>query len=513
MPSFYLTTAIDYSNGEPHLGHTVEKVGADVIARYRRAAGDDVHFVIGMDEHGQKVAQAAEAAGTTPQAWVDAIAGSFRDVWAALDISNDDFIRTTEPRHERGVQALMERIRASGDFYSAKYEGYYCAGCEAFKKEDELVDGQCPLHPRRSIEWTEEENWFFRLSRYRDALLEHVRTHPEFVRPAARRNEILKLLEGGLEDISASRSRIAWGVDFPGVEGHSVYVWFDALPNYITAVGFPDGAGFERHWPAALHIIGKDITRFHCVIWPAMLLSAGLELPRTVWAHGFINFSGGKLSKSSGKTLEVPDLIERHGPDALRWFLMREIPWDSDRDFRSADDFVDQLDLRYTTDLANDLGNLLNRVVSMVSKYRDGAVPPPAPGGGGDLSDLAARADECLAAYRGALDDYRLHLGLAAAVDLVRAANGFVDETAPWGLAKAERAGADPAALDAVLGDLVRALGVISAMLAPFIPTKAAEMWRVVGGEGDPPTFVDLDDALAGLERVTPGPVLFPRPE
>ena len=510
MAGFYLTTAIDYSNGEPHLGHTVEKVGADVIARYRRAIGDDVHFVIGMDEHGQKVAQAAARAGVSPQEWVDAIAGSFLDVWAALDISNDDFIRTTEPRHESGVRALIERIAESDDFYSAKYEGYYCAGCEAFKKEDELADGQCPLHPRRSIEWTEEENTFFRLSKYRDVLLEHVRSHPEFVRPSSRRNEIVKLLEGGLEDISASRSRISWGVDFPGVEGHSVYVWFDALPNYITAVGFPDGPEFERRWPAELHIIGKDITRFHCVIWPAMLLAAGLELPRSVWAHGFINFSGGKLSKSAGKTLEVPDLIDRHGPDALRYFLMREIPWDADRGFGSSEDFVTQFDRRYTADLANDLGNLLNRVVAMVAKYRDGAVPPTSLGA---ASDLQAGAREALVRYRSRMEDLRLHQGIAAALDLVRAANGFVDETQPWGLARAEGEGGDREALDMVLGDLVRALGAVAAMLAPFMPRKAAEIWIALGGVGDAPGLVDLESRLDELSRVAKGPVLFPRPE
>jgi methionyl-tRNA synthetase len=288
MSKFYLTTAIDYSNGEPHLGHTVEKVGADVIARYRKSLGDDVHFVIGMDEHGQKVAQEAEQNGLPPQEWVDRIAESFLDAWRRMDVEFDDFIRTTEPRHHQGVGELMRRIEANDDFYMASYAGYYCAGCEAFKKEEELVDGKCPIHPQREVEWTEEENFFFKLSEYRDRLLNHISEHPEFVQPASRRNEILRLLERGLDDISASRSRIPWGVSFPGDEEHTVYVWFDALPNYITAVGFPDPA-FDRWWPAELHIIGKDITRFHCVIWPAMLMSAGLPLPRTVWAHGFIN--------------------------------------------------------------------------------------------------------------------------------------------------------------------------------------------------------------------------------
>ncbi|MFV1986070.1 MAG: methionine--tRNA ligase [Gemmatimonadota bacterium] len=508
MSRFYLTTAIDYSNGDPHLGHTVEKVGADVIARYRRAAGDDVTFVIGMDEHGQKVAQAAEAAGVTPQEWVDEIAETFVSTWAGLDISNDDFIRTTERRHEHGVRALIERIRDNGDFYSAKYEGYYCAGCEAFKKEDELVGGECPLHPQRSIEWTEEENWFFRLSNYRDFLLKHIDEHPDFVRPASRRNEIVSLLEGGLDDISASRSRLSWGVDFPGVDGHSVYVWFDALPNYITAIGYPDDPAFGERWPAALHIIGKDITRFHCVIWPAMLKSAGLELPKTVWAHGFINFSGGKLSKSAGQSLEVPALVERYGPDALRYFLMREIPWDSDRNFGSADDFVAQFDRRYTTDLANDLGNLLSRVVAMVMKFRGGAVPAKVSDGSG----LAGDTVRTLADYREQMDDFRLHRGISAALELVRAANGFVDETKPWAAAKAEADGADAAILDGVLGDLVRALGTLAAMFAPFMPRKAGEIWTAVGGDGPPPPFDDLAGALEGLQQVRKGEVLFPRP-
>ncbi|MGH7539690.1 MAG: class I tRNA ligase family protein, partial [Gemmatimonadota bacterium] len=453
MATFYLTTAIDYSNGEPHLGHAVEKIGADAIARYRRSLGDDVHFLIGMDEHGQKVAQEAAERGSSPREWVDRIAGTFLDAWGRLAISFDDFIRTTEERHHAGVRALMERIRAAGDFYLATYEGYYCAGCEAFKKEEELEGGQCPLHPQREIEWTEEKNWFFRLSSYRDRLLEHVRAHPEFIRPESRRNEILRLLEGGLDDISASRSRIPWGVDFPGDEGHTVYVWFDALPNYITAIGFPDGEAFASWWPADLHIIGKDITRFHCVIWPAMLMSAGIELPRAVWGHGFLSVAGVKLSKSAGTQLDLDALIDRHGPDALRFFLLREMPWDGDRNFASLEDFLEGFDRRYTTDLANDLGNLLNRVVSMIAKYREGRMPAAS-----DDSPLDMQRTAALGRYVEAMDAYRLHDGLAAAFEIVRAANVYVDDSEPWGLAKAERAGAAPEALDATLGSLARAL-------------------------------------------------------
>jgi methionyl-tRNA synthetase len=508
MAKFYLTTAIDYSNGQPHLGHTVEKVGADVIARYRRSIGDDVHFVIGMDEHGQKVLQEAEKHGLAPREWVDGIAEAFLETWARLEISNEGFIRTSEPRHHRGVATLMERIRDTGDFYLSKYEGYYCAGCEAFKKEEELVDGQCPTHPHREVEWTEEENWFFRLSGYRDRLVDHIRAHPEFVRPESRRNEILRLLESGLEDISASRSRIPWGIPFPGAEDHTVYVWFDALSNYLTAVGFPDGDDFDRLWPADLHIIGKDITRFHCVYWPAMLLSAGVPLPKTVWGHGFINMGGGKLSKSGGTTLELSELIDRHGPDALRYFLIREVPWNGDRNFGSVEDFLDQFDRRYTADLSNDLGNLLNRVVSMVGKYRDGAVPDGPPG-----SPLDATRKETIALYHSKMEEFLLHEGLGVAFDLVRASNAYVDEVQPWALARAEREGADREWLDEALGSLVRALGACAAMLAPFVPSKADALWGALGGEGGDLTLGELDAALGNLAEVQPGPVLFPRPE
>ena len=512
MPSFYLTTAIDYSNGDPHIGHAIEKIGADVIARYRRACGDDVHFVIGMDEHGQKVQMEAERNGVPPSAWVDRIAESFREIWGRLGVSNDDFIRTSEERHHRGVKALMERIGAGGDFRRAKYEGYYCAGCEAFKKEEELEEGRCLLHPNREVDWTEEENWFFQLSRYRDALLARVRGDPAFVRPSTRRNEITRLLEDGLEDISASRARTRWGIPFPGYEEHTVYVWFDALSNYITAAGYPDGESFPRLWPADLHIIGKDITRFHCVYWPAMLLAADIEPAKSVWAHGFIKIAGAKLSKSAGTELGLNELVDRHGPDELRYFLMREVPWDGDRDFASPEAFVEQFERRYTTDLANDLGNLLNRVVSMVGKYRDGNVPA-APEGMAE-GKLTKERRVGLAAYREAMDGYLLHKGLAAAFDVVRAANGFVDETRPWALARAEReGGSGPAELNGVLSELAAALAAVATMLAPFMPSKAAELWRSLGGDGPPPNFAGLARAASRLEAVRPGAVLFPRPD
>ena len=512
--TYYLTTAIDYANGAPHAGHAFEKVGADAVARYRRRLGDDVKFVIGMDEHGQSIVQEAERRGVTPQELVDEMAVLFRDTWDRLRVSYDDFIRTTEPRHRRAVQAVVERVRDAGDLYPDSYEGYYCVRCEAFKKEDELEDGRCPNHPNREIQWTEEENYFFRLSRYRDPLLEHIRARPDFVRPESRRNEILRLLEAGLDDVSASRPRIRWGTPFPGEEDHTVYVWVDALTNYLSATGFP-AEGYDRWWPAQLHVIGKDITRFHCVIWPALLMSAGLELPESVWGHGFVSVAGGKISKSAGARLELDALAGRHGPDAFRYFLLREAPWDGDRDFASPEALLERFDARYDTELANDLGNLLNRVLSMVGKYRDGAVPS------GDETGLDGARREALEAYHGAMGDLLLHRGLDAVLELVRRANRYVDEARPWELAKRERAiteeDRNPVGvereLDSVLGSLLRALAATAAMLEPFLPVKAAEMWEQMGGAEPFPTFGELEDRVAGLRRAAPGDVLFPRPD
>jgi len=509
LARFYLTTAIDYANGDPHMGHAYEKIGADAIARYRRLRGDDVWFVIGMDEHGQKVQQEAESQGRDPQDWVDEVAGRFVRVWERLQISHDDFIRTTESRHERAVDALIDRISENGDIYTARYEGYYCDGCEAFRKESELVDGHCPLHPSREIQTMEEENYFFRLSSYRDRLAAHIEAHPEFIQPASRRNEILRLLDGGLDDISASRSKVSWGVPFPGDPDHTVYVWFDALPNYISAVGYP-GLEFSERWPAALHVIGKDITRFHCVIWPAMLMSASIELPRTVWAHGFLMIGGGKLSKSEAQLLNLESLIERHGPDAFRYVLLREAAWDSDRDFPTVQAFLDQFDARYESDLANDLGNLLNRSVSMIAKYRGGEVPGGAGIGTVTETDLDRIGAEALEQWTSAMEELRLHDGIEAAMSIVRGANGFVDRSQPWQLAK------DPASaeeLDAVLGSLVRALVRTSVALSPFMPGKCIEIWKRLGGEGPLPAPAEIDTRIPARIADSQTGVLFPRPE
>jgi methionyl-tRNA synthetase len=503
MARFYITAAIDYANGDPHVGHSFEKIGTDVIARYRRMRGYDVRFAIGMDEHGQNVQREAERQGVGTQEWVDRIAGRWEQVWKRLLVENTDFVRTTSASHASAVQELVRRVQEAGDIYLDRYEGYYCERCEAFRKENELVDGRCPLHPSRDIAWTEEENYFFRLSKYTQPLLDHIAAHPEFIQPESRRNEILRLLESGLEDISASRSRVPWGVPFPGADGHTVYVWFDALPNYLSIIGYPDPS-YEEWWPADVHVIGKDITRFHCVIWPAMLMSAGLPLPATVWAHGFVMIGGGKLSKSEAELLDLDNLIDRHGPDAYRYILMRESPWDSDRDFPSVEGFLKQFDDRYQADLANDLGNLLNRTVSMVRKYRDGVV------GGDEATELDEVSAAALEAYIGHMDAMQLQEALEDVMTIVRRANAWVDSSAPWALAK------DPEAadrLDAVLGALVRSLARVAAGLAPFMPDKASEIWTRLGGDGAPPPFGELAAEWPTQVPESSEGVLFPRIE
>jgi methionyl-tRNA synthetase len=469
---FFLTTAIDYANGEPHMGHAFEKIGADCIARYRRLRGDEVWFLIGMDEHGQKVAQTAAERGLSPEALTDQIAATFQRTWAALGISNDQFIRTTAPAHKQAVQDLIQGIfaRNPDDFYEKSYKGLYCVGCEAFKTEAEIVDGKCVLHPTRTLEWVEERNWFFRLSRYQGFLERLLERQPDFIQPDTRRNEILGLLRAGLEDISASRSRFSWGVPFPRPtsdgEPQTTYVWFDALPNYWTAPRFP---GSGAHWPAQLHIIGKDITRFHCVIWPAMLEAAGEPLPERVWAHGFIYYGGDRFSKSSGVTLDLGEAMARHGADALRYFLLREVGFAHDGEFT-----WERFDARYTSDLADGLGNLTSRSLAMIEKYRAGVVPeaPDTP-----LDEAGRKA---ASRYRTAMDSLELRGGAEAAWELVTEANQYIVRTAPWALAKQ---GNDPD-LNGVLAALARCLVRLAVLTSPFLPGKAEELWGSLGQPG-----------------------------
>jgi methionyl-tRNA synthetase len=510
VPKFYLTTAIDYSNGEPHLGHALEKIGADCIARYHRLRGDDVHFLMGMDEHSQSVLQAAARAGVTPQAWVDGMAQTFAGYWRRLHCSNTDWIRTTERRHARAVAALLERIaeRRPDDLFEGEYEGLYCTGCEEFKTEAQIANGHCVEHPTLELIPTKERNHFFRLSRYRDAVLERIRSGALVVEPENRRHEVERLLEAGLQDISISRQRQTWGIPFPGDPLQTVYVWFDALINYLSATGFPDRE-YERLWPADLHVIGKGITRFHCVIWPAMLLAAELPPPRGVWAHGYVQWSGTKLSKTAGTAVSLGEAIDRHGADALRYFLLREVGFANDGDFT-----WERLAARYTAELADTLGNLVKRSLDMIHRYRAGTVPAVVPGAPGPLDD-AARA--CVTAYRRAMDANRLEDGAAAWMALAARANRYIQELAPWELAKAGAA----AQLDTVLASLAPTVARLAVLAGPFIPATAATIWGLFPSA---PALesVRLDEgagiagvaagALAGHPVAKP-PVLFPKPQ
>ncbi|MEP6620617.1 MAG: class I tRNA ligase family protein [bacterium] len=509
MSTYFLTTAIDYANGDPHVGHAYEKIGADAIARYRRLRGDDVHFLIGMDEHGQKVEQTAAQQGVAPQALVDDLAARFAAMWLRLGISNDQFMRTTDAMHRVGVQALIERIfdRSPDDFYEKAYEGWYCVGCEAFKGDAEIVDGKCVLHPTRTLEWVEERNWFFRLSKYTEFLRDLLTNNAQFLQPESRRNEMLALIERGLEDVSASRSRLTWGIPFPrplsSGERQTTYVWFDALPNYLTATGFPVPSG-SATWPAQLHIVGKDITRFHTIIWPAMLQAAGLPLPERVWGHGFVLLGGERFSKSAGVRLDVDEAIDRHGADAFRYFLLREVPFDGDGSFS-----FERFDDRYNADLANSWGNLLSRVVAMVEKYRDGVVPIGERG----VADAADALD--IQRYHAAMDGSRgflLHEALQCAMACVTRGNEYVQATQPWSIAKRTDDGASRE-LDNVLASLVRQLARVTVLLAPFMPSKAQEAWTQLGGDGS--VLSMRHDLLAAFDAtgliVKKGAPLFPK--
>jgi methionyl-tRNA synthetase len=502
-PKFYLTTAIDYVNSRPHLGTAYEKIAADCLARAHRRLGYDVLFVMGNDEHSTNVERSARAEGLAPRDYADRMEGVFRDAWERLDVSYDDFIRTSEPRHRAAVLELVRRVKANGWIRRDKYSGLYCEGCEAFYTEKDLVDGKCPNHgtvPR----WVEEENWFFALSAFGDRLLEHIRAHPDFVRPETRRNEIVAFLEGGVSDVSISRAGASWGIEFPDDPGHVVYVWFDALTNYLAAAGFgTDEASYAKWWPADVHVVGKDITRFHCVIWPAMLMAAGLPVPRTVFGHGFIYHSGEKMSKSLGNIVNPLDVVALTGPDPLRYFLLREISFGKDGDF-TWDGFV----ARTNADLANDLGNLLKRTTDMVLKFLGGRIAADADAGR-DRTGLAAAAAETARAAQDAYRGLDPSAALEATWSLVRRANQAVQEARPWEVAK------DPARreeLAGILGEILEAIRIVGELAEPAIPRKAARLRERLGLPRGAATWEEACVFRRGRAwTVRPGEPLFPR--
>ena len=475
MSRFYITTAIDYVNSRPHLGTAYEKVCADVIARYKRLAGVQTWFLMGNDEHSQNVYKSAVEQGLTPLEYCDRMEELFQKTWRALDLSFDDFIRTSQPRHKAAVTEMVRRIHDAGDIYEGVYEGWYCVGCEAFKPEKELIDGRCPLHPNTEPQWIKEKNYFFRLSKYQAPLLEWFATHPDFSQPEARHNEQLRLLESGLEDISVSRAGQSWGIPLPWDPASVVYVWFDALINYAAAVGLgTDPDRLANWWPADLHVIGKDITRFHTVIWPAMLMSAKLPLPRKVFAHGFMTFAGQRMSKSNPGTIVDPlDAAKRHGVDPLRLYLAKEIAFGGDGDFS-----WERFDERYNVDLANNLGNLVSRVTAMAKQYRQGRVTPT----GAGTDRLARIGDKAADDYRSAMDAFEIHAGAAAAYRLIDATNEYIAANSPWALAK------DPAASDRltqVLFDAAEAVRLAAVLLSPIMPGSTREILRRVGVPAD----------------------------
>ena len=506
MSTFFLTTAIDFVNSRPHLGTAYEKVCADVIARYKRLCGFDTRFLMGNDEHSQNVYKRAVEEGLAPLAYCDRMEVEFRRTWARLDISFDDFIRTTQPRHAAGVTELIRRMFDGGDIYEGVYEGWYCVSCEEFKPEKDLVDGRCALHPSLKPEWIREKNYFFRLSKFQQPLLDHFAAHPEFLQPENRRNEILRLIEGGLQDISVSRAGQSWGIPIPFDPSSVVYVWFDALINYASAVGLGgDPDLFAKWWPADLHVIGKDITRFHAVIWPAMLMSGGVALPRRIFGHGFMTVDGQRMSKTLGNLIDPIVAADRLGPrghDPLRLYLVKEVSFGGDGDFT-----WERYDERYNVDLANNLGNLVSRVTAMAHRYRGGRLVPS----GAAANQLTRLADQVVADYRGAMDAFMLHEAAAAAFRLVDAANEFIAANAPWTLAK------DPAAADRltqVLFDAAEAIRLAAVLLEPIMPTSSREILRRVGLSSEGLNF-DRDGRWRNdVERVLiqEGP-LWPRKE
>jgi methionyl-tRNA synthetase len=503
-PKFYITTPIYYVNGAPHIGHAYTTIACDVMARFKRLDGYDVMFLTGTDEHGQKVEQAAAAAGMDPQTFTDGTSALFRGLTERLNISNDDFIRTTEDRHKRACQELWKRVRDNGQIYLGGYEGWYAVRDEAFYDESELTtgpDGTKTAPSGAPVEWLIEPSYFFRLSEWGDKLLEFYETHPDFIAPTSRRNEVISFVKSGLRDLSVSRTSFTWGVKVPGDDAHVMYVWFDALTNYITAAGFPDEtSALWDFWPADVHMVGKDILRFHAVYWPAFLMAAGLAPPKRIYAHGWWTAGGEKMSKSLGNVIDPQELADQFGLDSLRYFLLREVPFGNDGTFsRKA------LILRLNTELANDLGNLAQRSLSLIARNCDGVLPDSDIASGAD-DDLLAAANALIGSVRARMERQAFGEALEEIWRVVRAANAYIDHQAPWALKKT-----DIGRMRCVLRVLADVLRVVATLLQPFMPDKMAEMLDQLGVPEDMRAIADLDrPLLAGIALPEPKGV-FPR--
>jgi len=517
VKSFYLTTPIYYVNDAPHIGHAYTTVAGDVLTRWHRQRGESVWFLTGTDEHGQKVMRTAEQNNVAPQAWVDRLVQeAWKPNWTALNIANDDFIRTTEARHTQRVQKFLQSLKDAGHIYAGKYEGPYCVGCEEFKLPGDLIDadGQklCPIHSK-PIELVNENNWFFRLSAFVDPLLEHYRNNPDACQPESARNEVVSFLEGGVSDLSISRSTFDWGIPVPWDTDQVVYVWFDALLNYATAVGLTDapdtegGKKFAQTWPADVHLVGKDILRFHAVIWPAMLMAADLDVPKKVFAHGWLLVGGEKMSKSKLTGIAPSDITDHFGVDAFRYYFLRAIPFGSDGSFSWED-----MSARYTSELANDFGNLASRLAAMIEKYCEGKVPAKATDAGlsAALISTVEKADAAMVAL-----DFQG--GINAVMDFCKKVNGYVTEKEPWILAKDP---ANKAALEEVLYNTAESLRALAVLLHPVMPATTEILWESLGANATIGSLADQQISkvaqwgqLPEGTLVTKTPVLFPRLE
>ncbi len=498
--SYYITTPIYYVNDKPHIGHAYTTLACDALARFKRLDGYDVMFLTGTDEHGQKVEAAAAAAGVDPQAFTDRVSQNFRDLIGVMGFSTDDFIRTTEPRHVASVQDLWRRLKANGHIYLGSYAGWYSVRDEAFYTETELttVNGEKRAPSGAPVEWVEEPSYFFDLSQWQDKLLAFYEANPGFIAPESRRNEVLSFVRGGLKDLSVSRTSFKWGIPVPDDDAHIMYVWLDALTNYITAAGYPDTTGeYARRWPADLHMVGKDILRFHAVYWPAFLMGAGLEPPKRVFAHGWWTVEGQKMSKSLGNAVDPLQLVATYGLDPVRYFLLREVPFGSDGDFSHK-----AMIGRMNSELANDLGNLSQRVLSMIAKNCDGKVPQPGAFAPSDEALLDA-AHALLDGQRAAYDAQTFHRALDALFDVVGRANRYVDEQAPWALRKS-----DPERMATVLYTLAETIRHVAVLLQPVMPTSCARMLDQLAIPAGERGF----DRLAPSHRLSPGTPL-PKPE